>query len=365
MFQMPIPARLLAGSSTLSTLAILAILLGGARGIRLPAVTRRPIGELHADLYLPPRRPAPGIVLVMGSLREGRRYPLLVSLADSIAACNYAVLVPELGRVSELIVGADALEDLVSSARAVTRQEGVQQAPVGLFGFSLGGGLALLAAADDRLHGQVACVLSMGGYFSLRDMLVTATTGALGTQGGAVSLAAPSIFAVAASLVAGLPEPDRDLLRRALDDHPTSPLDAVSRVNAGSVGPEAQAVLRLLTNRDPAAVASLTGNVDGADLMLTRLSPESVIDRVRVPVWALHDERDSYVPVQQQRRMRDSTAGRPNFRFFTIRLLEHTEPDRAPLNPMRLIRDYVPGVLRLFRFARGPLAAVRRGASER
>ena len=64
--------------------------------------------------------------------------------------------------------------------------------------------------------------------------------------------------------------------------------------------------------------------------MLTTLSPERVIDRVRVRVCALHDKRESYVRVQQQR-----------------------------LDPMRFMRDYVPRVIALFRFAHGPLAALR------
>jgi pimeloyl-ACP methyl ester carboxylesterase len=365
MSAIPIPARLLAHSSALSTLAILAALLAPSRArVHLPAVTRRPIDALKADLYLPPRgAAAPGIVLVMGTLREGRRYPLLVSLAESIAACNYAVLVPELGRLSELVVGDEAVEDLVASACALTRQQGVLQAPIGLFGFSLGGALALLAAADDRLQDRVACVMSMGAYFSLRDMLAAATTGVPRIPAGRSSLAAPSIFAVAATLVASLPEADRRLLQRALDDDPASPLGAMSRVSAGSVGPQAQAVLQLLANRDPAALALLTRNVNGADQMMARLSPERVIERVLVPVFALHDERDSYVPVQQQRLMRAATAGRQNFKFFTIRLLEHTEPDRPPVNPMRFASDYVPGLIALFRFAHRSLAAVRRGLS--
>ncbi len=70
---MPIPARLLAGSSALSALAILATQLVPARVRRAhrPGVTRRAVDELRADLYLPLRLPAPGIVLVMGTLREG------------------------------------------------------------------------------------------------------------------------------------------------------------------------------------------------------------------------------------------------------------------------------------------------------
>lgn len=198
---MRVPARLLAASSVLSATAILTKLLLPSKKqvLRLPEPTRRDVSELNADLYVAPGGPSPGIVLVLGALREGRRYPLLVTLARSIAAYGFAVLVPELGRLRRLIVGEDALEDLIRAALALTGQDGVTESPVGLFGFSLGGSLALMAAADDRLHDRVACVTSMGGYFSLHDMLTAATTGKLGAGGEEIALAAPSVYAIVAS----------------------------------------------------------------------------------------------------------------------------------------------------------------------
>jgi dienelactone hydrolase len=362
-----VPARLLAASSAMSTIAILASLLVPPPGhlVKPPEVARREVTGLRADLYVPPGGPWPGIVLVLGALREGRRYPPLVRAARSLSGCGYAVLVPELGRLRHLILAEDALDDLVAAVLALVGQDGVMQAPVGLFGFSLGGSLALLAAADDRLRGQVACVASMGAYFSLEDMLGAATIGAIAATGDRTSLAAPSIYAIAASLVARLPDPDRQILERVLDEQPDSTLEAMSCVDLGSVGLQAQAVLTLLRNRDPAAVASLIRTLEGAAPMMAKLSPNQVIDRIEVPVWVLHDERDRYVPVQQSRLMRETLAGRPNFKFFSIRLLEHTEPNPPALNPVRVFRDYLPGLVGLFRFVHGPLAVVQKARHRR
>lgn len=362
---MRVPIGLLARSNGLSAIAIVASLsfAKAARAVRRPDIGRREIAGLHADLYLPLGGPWPAIVLVLGALREGRRYPLLEATARSIAACGFAVLVPELGRLRRLILADDALDDLAAAVLALTAEHGVAHAPAGLIGFSLGGSLAMVAAADDRLRDRVACVASMGGYFSLTDMLTAATTGNIGTAGETASLAAPAVFAMAASLVAPLPDPDRELLERALDESQDAPLEALARVDAGSVGPQAGAVLTLLGNRDPHAVASLIGNVEGAAEMMARFSPETVATRIDVPVWLLHDERDQYVPAQQWRRMREAMGGRTDFEFISIRLLEHTEPRAPGFNPVRILRDYLPGLFGLVRFAHGPLKAVRRSLS--
>ena len=93
--------------------------------------------------------------------------------------------------------------------------------------------------------------------------------------------------------------------------------------------------------------------------MMDRLSPASVLERIEAPVWLLHDERDRYVPAQELRLMREATAGRANFRSFSIRLLEHTEPRPPTAGPVGLVRDYIPGLVDLARFVRGPLSAVR------
>lgn len=345
-----VPARALASSDGLSAALILGTMLlpPAARLAHVPEVARRELDHLRADLYLPAGGPSPGLVLVLGALREGRRYELLEKAARTIAGCGFAVLVPELGRLRRLVLGQDALDDLVAAAQELPRQAGVIDAPVGLIGFSLGGSLALVAAGDPRLQARVACVAAMGAYFRLSDMLDAAMAG---------ELAAPSAYAVAASAAATLPVPDRDIVEQAIDADRESPLEAMSRIPVTSVGAEAQLMLAAFRDGRPADVAR------GLAPMMAGLSPEAVIDQVEAPVWLLHDERDRYVPFGQFEAMREAAAGRASFKFFRLRLLEHTEPVPPALNPFRLFGDYVPGLLSLGRFVRGPLSALRRRAT--
>lgn len=359
-----IPAGLLRASDTLAAAALLGVaVFPGSRGAaRMPEVQRREIEEWNADLYLPPGPPSPGIVLALGALREGRRYLLLESIARAIAGAGFAVLVPELGRLRRLILGADAIEDLVHAVEALPNEAGVVEAPVGLIGFSLGGSLALLAAADPRLRGRVACVAAMGSYFRLADMLDAAVDGFAEPPGERMTLAAPSAFAVAASLIERLPDPDRQALGRIIDAERDSPLEALSRVEVSSVGREARAVLELLRNPDRDARRGQIDVIAGLAQEMHALSPEDAVGRIEAPAWILHDERDRYVPFGQFRALRDAARGRAGFRFLAIRLLEHTEPVRPALNPRVLLRDYLPGLANLYRFTRGTVRAVRRAA---
>lgn len=352
-------------SDKLAAAALLATVLfpGSRRLLRSSQVERRDLSGLRADLYVPARTPAPGIVLVLGALREGRRYPILESTAHAIAARGFAVMVPELGRLRQMILGLDALDDLVIAAQSLPRIDGVIESRVGLIGFSLGGSLALLAAADDRLRDRVATVAAMGSYFRLTEMLDCAVSGFGGPGDVPMTIAAPSAYAVAASLIARLQDPDRTILLRIIEQAPDAPLAALSRVELSSVGDDGRTVLKLLRDGAAGATASLILNLNGLGEMMAALSPESAIGRIEAPVWILHDERDRYVPFDQFRAMREAARGYRNFTFLGIRLLEHTEPVSPALNPGVLIHDYLPGVTMLYRFAHGPLAAVRRAAT--
>jgi pimeloyl-ACP methyl ester carboxylesterase len=157
-----------------------------------------------------------------------------------------------------------------------------------------------------------------------------------------------------------LPDPDSRFLDNVLDDHRDSPLEALAAVDTAELGTEARGALALLRNRDPDRVQSLVDQVEGMAARMARLSPQSVVDRVEVPVTVLHDERDRFVPAQQSQLMRDAVAGRRNFRFFRTRLLEHTEPAPPGRNPIRFAGEYVPGLVSLYRFAHGPLAGLKR-----
>jgi pimeloyl-ACP methyl ester carboxylesterase len=281
------PAQL--SSPTLTSLALLrAVFTGGGPLARRPPPRRSSLAGFEADLYLPGRQgPHPGLLLVQGALLEGRAYPPLVRVAEAAARAGFAVCVPELGRLRDYVVDAQALADLLASAAAFRRHPEVR-GRVALFGFSLGGGLALLAAEQDA--DDVLLVAALGGCYDLRAMVAAAAEGRL---------------------------------------EPTAAL-AVAATTAAGAG----------------------------EAVLDELSAIRHLERVRVPVWLLHDRDDRFVPVAQTLAVaRDPRARR--FRVFITRVLAHTEPDTRPASPVALLRDYLPGLLSLFRFVRGPVSLLQ------
>lgn len=249
---------------------------------------RRELDGPEADLYSPAHgRASPGIVILLGAVLEGRRYPPLVGLAEAVARAGYAVLVPELGRLRELVLDRAAVADAEAAVRLLRAQPEVRPGPVGLYGFSVGASVALLAAAEDR-DGAIAFVAGLGAYLSLPELV--------------------------AGVGDGTEETTRLVLERSL-----------AAADAGAAPPS-----------------------------FDELSPDRVLDRVRCPVWLLHDLDDGYVPATQT-LSRAADLRRRGWWVGHTRVISHTEFHSTPPTPRNLVSVYAPDLWRLFEFAAGPL----------
>lgn len=260
------------------------------RGPRLFTRVRRTevvaFAGIEADLFLPAGREGPpAVILVTGALLEGRQYEPMRRAATTLAAAGYAVLVPELGRLRELVLEPAAVEDLVTAAALLLADPRVRPGAIGLYGFSLGGSLALLAAARPELRDRVAFVGDVGGYFRLEAMVAVAEAG--GADATTITTVRRSVEALVAA---------------GFD---------MERASAA-------------------------------------LSPAAHISDIRAPVWIVHDRNDRYVPAAQSLQLADALRGRVEVHLSTTDVLSHTElawtrrPGRVlsdSLNLLRFIRD--------------------------
>ena len=130
--------------------------------------SRRSTGSgVEYDLYEPAAAIRGPFVVVQGLALQGERDPRLVNFSRALAESGIpaaVVALPELKacRFDEADVGA--IIDLVTELSSASGQK------IGIVGFSLGAGLALVAAADERISDIVDPVLLFGPYYSLLDL---------------------------------------------------------------------------------------------------------------------------------------------------------------------------------------------------
>lgn len=275
-----------------------------------PALVVRPAGS----------GPWPAFVFVNGATRHGRHHPTVGRLAEGLARAGFLVVVHDPPGLRRGEITARTLESTIAVAGAVAERNG----RVGFLGVSVGASLALVAASEPGLAGDVTVVAGLAPYADLRTVV------RLGTTGEAVE---PFLRLVVARSLAGSLAPGRDRTRlrarlAAVPWESQAPLASLRRRPPEDLGPAGSSVVRLLLNRDPRRFhelyAALPAEVRAA---VRRLSPLPVADELRARVELASAPRDRYFPLAQSEALVDAAG---DARLTVTGTLEHAVP-RASL----------------------------------
>ena len=268
------------------------------------------LGDVLVDRYSR-SSPAPPVLLVPGAARQGREDSRVISLATSLAAAGRDVVVPELALYEQELDLGD-VDRVVRVADALCPPGG----GLVLLGFSFGGSLALVAAADRRLAGCIDLVATFGAYADLVGMVQAAATGVSVVDGERYpwrtrdeGVARQVLEDAATDLV---PQEQRERMRRAFAERDPSGLPAGSR-----------AVYRLVTTEDPDEVRALVDRLPPrARQVLENLSPVAVADRITARVVAAHAVDDPAVPYAELLRLRQAF---PQAETMTVESFQHVD----------------------------------------
>lgn len=283
---------------------------------------------IDADLYTPAgdRTGRHGVVFSMGAPPLDLDDKRLVRIAEDSARAGVVMLVPFSERLDDERIAPEEIDALVAAFKFMQAQPSVDPQKVGFFGASVGGSLAIVAAADPRIAGDVDHVVSFGGYF---DALYT--SGAIATgriryqdvdeewdpQRHARKVMAIQIIDEVR------PGSDQDVLWRHFVRR--EPQEAQE---LASLGPLGRGSYDFLVNRDPEAIDRLIeGLPPEAIAKLEYLSPSTSIDDVQAEMIIVHDRADPYIPWTELRRMRDATQGNDRIQYQELRLFEHVTPN--------------------------------------
>ena len=288
-----------------------------------PALVAEPTGE----------GPWPAILLLNGAVPQGKDLPEARSLAASLARAGYLVVLPDLPGLKSYEIRPDTAAEALEAAREVSERREARDDRVALVGVSTGASLALLTAGDPSVANRVSVVAGVAPYASVETVLSLATTGHHRRGGEMVPYEADPYLAYTAgsSLVAMVPDAgDRATLRaavRGVEPGDKDPLSAFRSLDADGLGSDAEAVLRLLANEDPARFgdlyAELTPAVRGDLRALSPLAGE----RLEAPVELISAPRDRYFPISESR---DVARVAPEHRVAVTGALDHADLDVSP-----------------------------------
>ena len=287
-------------------------------------------GPVYLDVYEPaaPTPPIPGAregVVIIPGVGDNRHEPQVINLVEGMARVG---IVAMLMTTDTLINYALLPKDSDAVAQAVLRLErwpGVGADRVGIVGFSAGGALASLAAAEPEMRGRIAFLTFFGGYFDAASLLEDVGRRAL-TADGQEHPWHPDLVplqVLANTIATTLPPQQATILTSAF----IGEFNPLSKGQLDELSASAQAAYHLLAGDQPQRAAQ---NVQALSpdmrTLLTALSPSSVVQDISAPVYLLHDQSDPFVPYTESRDFNAALdrLGKPH-EFVEFSIFQHVE----------------------------------------
>jgi dienelactone hydrolase len=304
---------------------------------------------IEADLYIPQGDgPFPAEVFSMGAPPLDLDNPRLVRIAEDSARSGVVMLVPFSERLDDERIEPEEIDALVAEFEYVQALPYVDRDRIGFFGASVGGSLALVAAADERIADDVAHVVSFGGYYDALD-----TFGAIATEhiryediDEEWDARRHAERVMAKQFIYALDDPrDRELLTRLFLDR-----DAVPEEELVSLTALGRGSYEFLANDDATVVQAFIDRLpESMRETLEYLSPRTSIDNLKAELFIVHDHADPFIPYTESRRLENAIADREDIdaHFEEIRLFEHVEP-KLNQRPDVIVFDSTRVLFRLY-----------------
>jgi len=277
----------------------------------LGALTNTPLHErialasahnaMVADLFRPVPRfgtiqphTEPAIMLALGVKTKASDRKLILAFAQTLSRLGYVVLWPRLRALDRGLPLLETPQTFVWGVQYLTRVASVDRQRISLFGFSVGSSLALVAAADRRIRGEVHALVFFGGYYDIFDYLTSLATQTIAVDGRTVAW-----------------RPDREALGLVHE--------ILRAEHAGAIA----LIFGARTRAQAAAVLHAAPAVELATLR--QMSPSDHIQGFRTRIFILHDKGDHFVPYVESAKLNQALGTRVAKSYLLSDLFAHTQ----------------------------------------
>src|SRR3954452_8193850 len=141
-------------------------------------------GTVEGDVYSPGRGGRHGaLILILGARPVDREDPVLVRFAEGLSRIGVVVLIPDSSGLAAGRIVPEEVDAVVGEVDLLRARPDVDPSRIGILGFSVGGSVAVQAAADPRLVDKLILVNAFGSYGDATDLVRAVSTRSLAYAG--------------------------------------------------------------------------------------------------------------------------------------------------------------------------------------
>lgn len=305
---------------------------------------------IKADLWLPKKSGKfPAAVLHLG-VDIDRKDERAQRVARALARSGIATLVPNVPSLSQRRILQEAKEDMVAAFEYLKGEKGeINQDKLGFVAFCASGGLALVAAEDERIHKQVDFIVAVNPYYDLFTLYK-----ALSTHQKADGSSWKPSFKTAEIY-------NREAINVLSDDKDIATLSKylvwiarenlsggnyreLSASDRAGLSKDAIFIYDFLTNKNPPKFDFFEKNLlPEQKELINELSPSRKIENISAKVFLLADVNNVYIPFTEAKTLNETLNDNNNVYLETKLLPGADLPENIS------IRD-LPQIWGLFKF---------------
>lgn len=292
-----------------------------------------PAGPMRARLYQPVHPVSAGMVVVHGVHFDGIDDPRMRAFARALAGVGVPVLTPHITALTELRVEPSEIESIGAATQELARRTGSR---IGVFGLSFAGGLALLAAADERYRRNIAYVFAVGPHADMARLARYYATDEDPRPDGSVQKLKAHPYG-AMILVYTHPEDffspkeapiAREALGLALNEK-----EKEARAAAEKLSPASRAMLESLAvhwDPTPELRAALLRSIAKHGEEFAAVSPAGKLARLWTRVFLLHGTGDNVIPATESEWLAHELGPSRTRAFLVSPVISHVEAGGKP-----------------------------------
>jgi pimeloyl-ACP methyl ester carboxylesterase len=301
------------------------------------AVTRlqfpTPHGPVAAKLYAPVGAEHSGAMVVLHGVHYlGIDEPRLIAFSTAIAESGVQVLTPLLAELADYRISPATVEVIGHAAGYLHQRTGRRP---GVLGLSFAGGLALIAATDERYQQDIDFVVAVGAHHDMERVAGFFATGEARRPDGTTLRTAPNNYGPMI-LVFSSPEDfftgqDVEIARHALKTLlQTETIEAARPLTAG-MSPAGQQVMEKVFAADRGALRpQLLASIARHRNEMAQASPQGRLGRIQVPVLLIHGSGDDVIPPSETEWLASEAPAPMVEEVLVTPLLSHVNLETQP-----------------------------------
>ena len=300
--------------------------------------------DLLMDIYTPQnKKPRTKMLIIHGATEFGKEDLRLIRICDLLARLGLKLYVPNVKELMQWNMDTTGVDDIVYIYKEYLLNE--DNLGEGMLSYSVGCAAMFIAASDDEINPGIDYLISFGGYYDTKNVLLFMTTGFYKEEGRWRRYPYRKIISETflKRNIHMVKEDERETVYKIMEEGPEDVL-------MSGLSEETKSLVSLIYNRDRDNFYRLYDKIGpSVKDIFEDISPKNYLKKVNADCYIAHSVPDFVIPHTESdllaKDLGNNVKGHYKFRFF-----RHVERKFEDISFKKIFYEYIPDAIKFYIF---------------